>query len=147
MWFRRIEGVEDGKGLTEHRRLLQSESTHYEDMREFLLQKARSGKGEKVEDQPADFQRVRLLAKKGEIITTLATELWQYRMSPSQYTTRPSSSPSSYGNPTSFILAPDSQGNPIPLDAKWTKISRTLVSPEVLDQDKRRYEAYVLFSL
>lgn len=38
-------------------------------------------------------------------------------------------------------LAPDSQGNEIPSDAKWTKISRRLVSPEVLAQDKRRYEA------
>lgn len=42
-------------------------------------------------------------------------------------------------------LAPDSQGNQIPPDAKWTKISRRLVSPEVLDQDHRRYEAYVHF--
>ncbi|PQE09949.1 nipped-B B protein [Rutstroemia sp. NJR-2017a BVV2] len=38
-------------------------------------------------------------------------------------------------------LAPDSYGNEIPPDAKWTKIKRSLVSPEVLDQDGRRYEA------
>jgi hypothetical protein len=38
-------------------------------------------------------------------------------------------------------LAPDSQGNEIPADAKWTRITRRLVSPEVLDQDGRRYEA------
>jgi hypothetical protein len=42
----------------------------------------------------------------------------------------------------SLRLAPDSQGNDIPADAKWTKINRRLVSPEVLDQDGRRYEAY-----
>ena len=40
-----------------------------------------------------------------------------------------------------FQLAPDSYGNPIPPNAKWTKINRALVSPEVLDQDRRRYEA------
>ncbi len=38
-------------------------------------------------------------------------------------------------------LAPDEYGNEIPPDAKWTKINRRLVSPEVLDQDRRRYEA------
>ncbi|KAM3069530.1 hypothetical protein ACMFMG_005635 [Clarireedia jacksonii] len=38
-------------------------------------------------------------------------------------------------------LAPDSYGNEIPPDANWTKIKRSLVSPEVLDQDGRRYEA------
>lgn len=42
-----------------------------------------------------------------------------------------------------FRLAPDEHGNEIPADAKWTKINRRLVSPEVLDQDHRRYEAYV----
>jgi hypothetical protein len=43
--------------------------------------------------------------------------------------------------PDSLRLAPDSYGNEIPSDAKWTKIARRLVSPEVLDQDRRRYEA------
>ena len=38
-------------------------------------------------------------------------------------------------------LAPDEFGNEIPPDAKWTKIDRRLVSPEVLAQDRRRYEA------
>ncbi|KAH7342533.1 hypothetical protein BKA65DRAFT_354794, partial [Rhexocercosporidium sp. MPI-PUGE-AT-0058] len=38
-------------------------------------------------------------------------------------------------------LAPDQQGNEIGPDAKWTKINRRLVSPEVLKQDGRRYEA------
>lgn len=38
-------------------------------------------------------------------------------------------------------LAPDEYGNEIPPDAKWTRINRRLVSPEVLDQDHRRYEA------
>ncbi len=40
-----------------------------------------------------------------------------------------------------FKLGPDEHGNEIPSDAKWTKINRKLVSPEVLDQDRRRYEA------
>ncbi len=40
-----------------------------------------------------------------------------------------------------FRLAPDEYGKEIPADAKWTKINRRLVSPEVLDQDHRRYEA------
>jgi hypothetical protein len=43
--------------------------------------------------------------------------------------------------PNPLQLAPDSQGNEIPPDAKWTKINRRLISPEVLDQDRRRYEA------
>lgn len=38
-------------------------------------------------------------------------------------------------------LAPDSKGAEIPLEAKWTRIKRTLVSPEVLDQAGLRYEA------
>ncbi|KAG4439928.1 hypothetical protein IFR05_004603 [Cadophora sp. M221] len=38
-------------------------------------------------------------------------------------------------------LAPDEHGNEIAPDAKWTKINRRLVSPEVLHQDGRRYEA------
>jgi len=38
-------------------------------------------------------------------------------------------------------LAPDEHGNEIPPDARWTRINRRLVSPEVLDQDHRRYEA------
>jgi hypothetical protein len=38
-------------------------------------------------------------------------------------------------------LAPDSQGRDIPLEAKWTRIRRSLVSPEVLNQAGVRYEA------
>ncbi|KAI1456656.1 hypothetical protein F4805DRAFT_458446 [Annulohypoxylon moriforme] len=38
-------------------------------------------------------------------------------------------------------LAPDSQGREIPLEAKWTRISRRLVSPEVLAGAGVRYEA------
>jgi hypothetical protein len=38
-------------------------------------------------------------------------------------------------------LAPDEHGNEIPPNANWTKINRRLVSPEVLEQDHRRYEA------
>ena len=43
--------------------------------------------------------------------------------------------------PELLKLAPDSQGNEIPPDAKWTRINRRLVSPEVLGQDGRRFEA------
>jgi hypothetical protein len=43
--------------------------------------------------------------------------------------------------PDAFHLGPDEKGNEIPPDAKWTKITRRLVSPEVLSQDGRRYEA------
>jgi len=43
--------------------------------------------------------------------------------------------------PDSSRLAPDAYGNEIPSDAKWTKMARRLVSPEVLAQDRRRYEA------
>jgi hypothetical protein len=74
--------------------------------------------------------------------TTLAPESSQYGTSPSQYGTSPASSRSAYGSsPRSSILAPDSQGNAIPLDAKWTRVKRELISTEVLDQDNRRYEA------
>lgn len=38
-------------------------------------------------------------------------------------------------------LAPDRFGHEIPLDAQWTKIKRSLVSPEVLEQAGVRYEA------
>lgn len=79
---------------------------------------------------------------------TLAPEPSPYGISPSQYGTSPSqygTSPQSNRSPCdsrrSSILAPDSQGNPIPLDAKWTRIRRGLISLEVLDRDKRRYEA------
>jgi hypothetical protein len=43
--------------------------------------------------------------------------------------------------PETIRLAPDELGNEIPPNAHWTKINRRLVSPEVLDQDHRRYEA------
>lgn len=38
-------------------------------------------------------------------------------------------------------LAPDSHGHDIPLDASWTRIKRSLVSPEVLHQAGVRFEA------
>lgn len=38
-------------------------------------------------------------------------------------------------------LAPDRYGQEIPVDAQWTKIKRTLVSPEVLERAGVRYEA------
>ncbi|KAK8007706.1 hypothetical protein PG989_001696 [Apiospora arundinis] len=38
-------------------------------------------------------------------------------------------------------LAPDPQGHEIPLDASWTRIKRSLVSPEVLHQAGVRFEA------
>ena len=43
--------------------------------------------------------------------------------------------------PGATQLAPDEKGNAIKPDALWTKIDRRLVSPEVLAQDGRRYEA------
>ncbi|KAK5994439.1 hypothetical protein PT974_04913 [Cladobotryum mycophilum] len=52
-----------------------------------------------------------------------------------------SSAPSSYGGPPSPRLAPDSYGRDIPLEAQWTRIKRTLVSPEVLHRAGVRYEA------
>ncbi len=51
--------------------------------------------------------------------------------------TYPSTSPP--GRPSR--LAPDRYGRDIPPDAKWTKIRRTLISPEVLDLAGVRYEA------
>lgn len=38
-------------------------------------------------------------------------------------------------------LAPDRYGKEIPMEAQWTKIRRTLVSPEVLERARVRYEA------
>lgn len=38
-------------------------------------------------------------------------------------------------------LAPDSQGREIPLDAKWTRVRRQLISPVVLNEAGVRYEA------
>ncbi|OAQ97802.1 hypothetical protein LLEC1_02554 [Akanthomyces lecanii] len=38
-------------------------------------------------------------------------------------------------------LAPDRYGRDIPADAQWTKIRRSLISPEVLDRAGVRYEA------
>jgi hypothetical protein len=59
-----------------------------------------------------------------------------------------------YGNSpkisnASSTLAPDSQGREIPLDAKWTRVRRDLISIEVLDLEGKRYEAYgpYLFSI
>lgn len=53
----------------------------------------------------------------------------------------PRSSASSFGTSSTFKLAPDGHGNEIPADAKWTKIDRKQVSPEVLTQYRLRYEA------
>ncbi|KAK5636974.1 hypothetical protein RRF57_012686 [Xylaria bambusicola] len=44
-------------------------------------------------------------------------------------------------NRRSVRLGPDSQGREIPPDAKWTRIRRSLVSPEVLAREGLRYEA------
>lgn len=74
--------------------------------------------------------------------TTLAPDSQYYGTSPSQLGTSPRSQASIYGSsPRTSSLAPDSVGREIPLDAKWTRIRRSLISTEVLDQDKRRYEA------
>lgn len=59
--------------------------------------------------------------------------------------TFPSSALAGSGTPTLpqrySRLAPDEKGNDIPLDAKWTRIKRTLVSPAVLEKAGVRYEA------
>lgn len=58
--------------------------------------------------------------------------------------TVPSSAPpaaSGFPPPRSSRLAPDSKGAEIPLEAKWTRIKRSLVSPEVLAKAGMRYEA------
>jgi len=73
----------------------------------------------------------------------------EYGSSPQQPGAMPIPSPSNkvgdrLGNipPSNPIrLAPDAQGKEIPADAKWTKINRRLVSPEVLHQAHKRYEA------
>lgn len=56
-----------------------------------------------------------------------------------------SSAPSGYGPglqmPQMPQLAPDSYGRHIPMEAQWTKIKRSLVSPEVLHRAGVRYEA------
>ncbi|KAG5993431.1 hypothetical protein E4U52_001967 [Claviceps spartinae] len=55
---------------------------------------------------------------------------------PSSYTPASSSSPR-----TTARLAPDRYGKDIPMDAPWTKVNRSLVSPEVLERAGVRYEA------
>lgn len=58
--------------------------------------------------------------------------------------TGPSSAPSATSGFPSLRtsrLAPDSKGADIPLEAKWTRIKRSLVSPEVLAKAGMRYEA------
>jgi hypothetical protein len=73
----------------------------------------------------------------------------EYGSSPSQPGAIPIPSPNTQFNgrlgssprPDPVYLAPDEKGNEIRPDAKWTKINRSLVSPEVLSQDGRRYEA------
>jgi len=58
--------------------------------------------------------------------------------------TSPRNSSEGFGTspgPETIRLAPDEHGNEIPPNAHWTKINRRLVSPTVLDQDHRRYEA------
>jgi hypothetical protein len=51
--------------------------------------------------------------------------------------------PPVYGTSPSMAarLAPDTQGNEIPLDAPWTKIKRSIISSEVLERAGVRYEA------
>lgn len=54
----------------------------------------------------------------------------------------PSQPPNSTSHPPQeFVLAPDSKGNPIPANAKWTQVTRRLISPEILEQRGMRYEA------
>ncbi|KAH7140816.1 hypothetical protein EDB81DRAFT_65298 [Dactylonectria macrodidyma] len=49
--------------------------------------------------------------------------------------------PPAYGSSPRSRLAPDRYGMEIPPDAQWTKIRRTLVSPEILERAGVRYEA------
>ncbi|UKZ78846.1 hypothetical protein TrVFT333_006592 [Trichoderma virens FT-333] len=52
-----------------------------------------------------------------------------------------SSAPPAYGGTSVLRLAPDSYGREIPMHAEWTKINRTVVSPEALHRAGVRYEA------
>ena len=77
--------------------------------------------------------------------STFMTPPPAYGSSPSFYSgfpgaLPPTSSPATQP-PRSSRLAPDSRGMDIPLEAKWTKIRRSLVSPEVLEKAGVRYEA------
>jgi len=54
-------------------------------------------------------------------------------------------SPRKISTSLSSALAPDPQGRDIPRDAKWTKIRRSLISTEILEEDRLRYEASVPF--
>ncbi|KAF7553655.1 hypothetical protein G7046_g7034 [Stylonectria norvegica] len=49
--------------------------------------------------------------------------------------------PPGHTSNASFRLAPDRYGHDIPAEAEWTRIRRTLVSPEVLERAGVRYEA------
>lgn len=80
--------------------------------------------------------------KSGDTLTPKMSNLQvEYGSSPNWRDTLSASQPSSKSLPEGVRLAPDEFGNEIPADAKWTKVKRKLVSTEVLDQDKRRYEA------
>ncbi|KAJ2983833.1 hypothetical protein NQ176_g406 [Zarea fungicola] len=67
--------------------------------------------------------------------------------SPRYYSTNPSvasTTQQNYRNTSPnrpMRLAPDRYGREIPLDAEWTKVRRTLISPEALDRAGVRYEA------
>ncbi|KAK4076649.1 uncharacterized protein Triagg1_4252 [Trichoderma aggressivum f. europaeum] len=52
-----------------------------------------------------------------------------------------SSAPPAYGGASLPRLAPDSYGRDIPMHAEWTKIKRSVVSPEALHRAGVRYEA------
>ncbi|RFU78193.1 hypothetical protein TARUN_4042 [Trichoderma arundinaceum] len=52
-----------------------------------------------------------------------------------------SSAPPAYGGAPMPRLAPDSYGRDIPMHAEWTKINRSVVSPEALHRAGVRYEA------
>ncbi|KAL7947060.1 hypothetical protein V8C42DRAFT_300740 [Trichoderma barbatum] len=52
-----------------------------------------------------------------------------------------SSAPPAYGGTSTARLAPDSYGREIPMHAEWTKIKRSVVSPEALERAGVRYEA------
>lgn len=77
--------------------------------------------------------------------STFMTPPPAYGSSPAFYTGFPAALPPT-SSPTTqpprlSRLAPDSRGMDIPLEAKWTRIRRSLVSPEVLEKAGVRYEA------
>ncbi|KAG6004364.1 hypothetical protein E4U21_001127 [Claviceps maximensis] len=74
----------------------------------------------------------------GQPLSTYSTS----RSPPAPGDQRRANSPAVSSSPrTAARLAPDSHGNPIPMNAPWTKVKRSLISLEVLEKAGVRYEA------